>query len=173
MGFFFAHSLSSERRWVAYILTPCVPFSPSADPLRVPRLLPCAHSLCTHCISALPCRANRISCPLCRDKFMYVPATDRKKNFALVDHLSSLANQHKGPHAPPKPAYWGCADGRCAECEEGQEQPATEYCVNCGFQFCAACSQRVHSPLAGRVMQTHKRVPLRCCRGPCQLFSLV
>merc|ERR1719272_2387166 len=57
----------------------------TADGERVPKTLPCAHTLCDACLQCLPVAEGHVACPTCTKT---CPSTDARTNFALRDILN-------------------------------------------------------------------------------------
>lgn len=73
----------------------------ATDPDRIPRILPCGHTISTRAIAGLEVHANKVQCPLCRETFKYKPADKRPKNFALIENISQLHAQEQPAERPP------------------------------------------------------------------------
>ncbi|XP_070205582.1 uncharacterized protein [Littorina saxatilis] len=115
---------------------------------RQPKLLPCFHTFCSPCLSALAqatqtdgseAACASITCPTCRTDIPVPPGGVAKfqSNFYII-------NDDSGPHRTPSP---------CQLCDGGQ--PAGYHCTKCGY-FCSQC-HRIHN---------------KCCRST-QVTTLV
>eukprot|EP01065_Artemidia_motanka_P023430 TRINITY_DN2800_c3_g1_i1.p1 TRINITY_DN2800_c3_g1~~TRINITY_DN2800_c3_g1_i1.p1 ORF type:complete len:539 (+),score=105.38 TRINITY_DN2800_c3_g1_i1:60-1619(+) len=132
-----------------------------AMPARVPRLLPCGHSVCTGCasdtadvvlplhsMSAAPGRAPTevrvpaVQCPCGCDA---VPLGPKGVEELPVDVALAEAAAEGGEPEEER------------VCDECEESAATLWCDTCQSEFCETCFATVHAP---RVMQKHKAVPL-------------
>ena len=127
---------------------------------RVPRILWCGHTFCTHCLSQLiPSLTSppttieaQIQCPIDRKITTLHPSNNNKStsmveelpiNRAVMDMLSVLS------FAPtPSPSSTPL---KCHECEQAD---ATLYCQQCELNYCQACDEKLHG---SRTFRSHKR----------------
>ncbi|XP_068226775.1 uncharacterized protein [Palaemon carinicauda] len=63
-----------------------------------PRLLPCSHTLCGHCIDGI-IATNRKVCPSCRKEFAATSAEDLTINRIVLDMIIQLSSKHIGSNA--------------------------------------------------------------------------
>jgi len=131
---------------------------------RVPRLLPCGHSICTACATA---SASSTDLLLPLHTLSAVPGGQPRE-----PRVAAVSCPHGCPPAPVGELgaeglpidiaiAEAVAEGEAEEpkriCEECETEEATLWCESCQSEFCAACFATVHAP---RVMQKHKAVPL-------------
>ena len=126
---------------------------------RVPRMLWCGHTFCTHCLSqlipssTLSTMETQIQCPIDR-KITTLHPSDNKStsmveelpiNRAVMDMLSTLSAPIPSPSSPsPTPL-------KCHECEQAD---AVLHCEDCKLNYCQACDEKAHLLKAFR---SHKR----------------
>uniref|UniRef100_A0A1X7SLV7 RING-type domain-containing protein n=1 Tax=Amphimedon queenslandica TaxID=400682 RepID=A0A1X7SLV7_AMPQE len=93
-----------------------------------PKILPCHHSFCEHCLERLPLdRRNELSCPTCRHR------TDLPEEgagaFPVAFHLNNLKEMYSLLTNPP------CID---------HGKPLELFCETCNTAICVTCSVRNH-----------------------------
>ena len=111
------------------------------DDYKDPKLLPCAHLVCRHCIVTWLSKAGaRVGCPLCREPIL--PAGQDTSDYeALVDSLptdlasAAAVESHK------------TLSGRdvCTVCEG--DVAASSFCLQCDCKLCQTCAK------------SHSRIP--------------
>ena len=130
---------------------------------RVPRMLWCGHTFCTHCLSQLipsstlptTTKETQIQCPIDRKFTTLHPSNNNKStsmveelpiNRAVMDMLSMLSFS-----PTPSPSSPSSIPLKCHECEQDD---ATLYCEDCKANFCQACDEMNH---ATKFLRSHKR----------------
>ncbi|EDO30972.1 predicted protein, partial [Nematostella vectensis] len=91
-----------------------------------PRVLPCLHSFCRHCLEELAVHSEgrgKLVCPLCKAEFQISPADvpSLKVNF-MINSIISVLPLLTSDDSKKKPACESCdsgepAQGRCNECD--------------------------------------------------------
>ncbi|XP_048578195.1 tripartite motif-containing protein 45 isoform X2 [Nematostella vectensis] len=104
-----------------------------------PRVLPCFHSFCRHCLEELAVHSEgkgKLVCPLCKAEFQISPADvpSLKVNFMINSTLSVLLLTSED--SKKKPACESCdsgepAQGRCNECDHF----VCEQCISAHKRF--------------------------------------
>ena len=78
--------MARKRDSLAHILSCAVCFEDYDDRHRIPRLLPCSHSLCEPCITDL-IESNTLKCPICRKKHRM---ENKEKSFPQNEYILIL-----------------------------------------------------------------------------------
>ncbi|XP_070206417.1 E3 ubiquitin/ISG15 ligase TRIM25-like [Littorina saxatilis] len=112
-----------------------------------PKLLPCAHVLCRHCILSWLASNPEALCPLCRGAIADPKEKSKKKGWVeVVDALPddvAMAALVKSTRVLSQ-------DQVCGGCEDLQ---AVSICLHCGDMLCAACT-RAHGNLSATRQHT-------------------
>ncbi|XP_068215840.1 E3 ubiquitin-protein ligase TRIM13-like [Palaemon carinicauda] len=69
---------------------------------RCPRLLPCSHTLCDHCINGIISSSQRKACPFCRKEFTASSPSDMMLIKSLLDVAKLVSFMHDEPKTPSK-----------------------------------------------------------------------
>ncbi|XP_048578208.1 tripartite motif-containing protein 45 [Nematostella vectensis] len=105
-----------------------------------PRVLPCLHSFCRHCLEELAVHSEgrgKLVCPLCKAEFQISPADvpSLKVNF-MINSIISVLPLLTSEDSKKKPACESCdsgepAQGRCNECDHF----VCEQCISAHKRF--------------------------------------
>ncbi len=120
------------------------------EPFKVPKCLPCIHTLCLDClekygVGELP--GDEMACPICQQKFTIPPGGFKAlpKNI-FIEQIA----------ANPKLLMDG-SPGSGVQCDGCKKLDAKNYCVECAVSLCETCSA-AHSNLP--MTRSHKVVSL-------------
>lgn len=85
---------------------------------RVPKLIPCGHTICALCVELLidPKRKTQLTCPTCNKKHLKLVVKKLPTNYMLLDSAFLKWNcpEHKIPI--DRPIYDSCKHFVCAQC---------------------------------------------------------
>jgi len=135
-------SSKSDLKWQVTEIARC-PIC--LDDVKCPKLLPCLHSYCFHCLQEYWKGANpgdEAFCPVCR-KVLTIP----DEGLEALPHNFFLQNLLDAREASK-------GDALCESCEEDSKEtgentsPATIYCMDCNQKLCKPCS-RPHRAMRG------------------------
>ncbi|XP_048578185.1 uncharacterized protein LOC116612999 isoform X1 [Nematostella vectensis] len=116
-----------------------------------PRVLPCLHSFCRHCLEELAVHSEgrgKLVCPLCKAEFQISPADvpSLKVNF-MINSIISVLPLLTSEDSKKKPS--------CESCDSGE--PAQGRCNECDHFVCEQCIS-AHKRL--RLLQHHTLLSL-------------
>ncbi|XP_068202398.1 tripartite motif-containing protein 59-like [Palaemon carinicauda] len=99
-----------------------------------PRLLPCSHTLCGHCIDGI-IATNRKFCPSCRKEFAATSAEDLTVNRIFLDLIIQLSSKPKVSNASSSREPKASIQGREPKASiQGREPKASIQSFNEGFR---------------------------------------
>ncbi|XP_077980895.1 E3 ubiquitin-protein ligase TRIM45-like [Glandiceps talaboti] len=115
----------------------CLSCSICLEQYKVPKLLPCHHTFCLHCLETLVKKKGVLNCPTCQQE-VDLPSggvAALKNNFFMNTLLEVV---EKRTEEAKKTQH------KCEWCEEND---ATHFCRDCEQYFCDGCVKPVHQKL--------------------------
>ncbi|XP_070566921.1 tripartite motif-containing protein 2-like [Ptychodera flava] len=99
------------------------------DQYTKPKLLPCNHSFCEQCVTALVKNTGRLICPTCGAPCQLPDGgvADLQGNFFIKSLIDTLDQRKRDGHP-----------GLCQGCEE---KSAEIKCLDCNLDFCQSCTK--------------------------------
>ncbi|XP_002732762.1 E3 ubiquitin-protein ligase TRIM45-like [Saccoglossus kowalevskii] len=99
------------------------------EPFRTPKVLPCLHSFCQHCLELwMKKNSGKLTCPICRREMPDNDVSALQTNFLLTE-LSGYMSTIKLLKTEDK------------SCEACQETMAVSRCTNCSQNLCEMCTK--------------------------------
>ncbi|XP_077981428.1 E3 ubiquitin-protein ligase TRIM45-like [Glandiceps talaboti] len=104
---------------------------------KVPKLLPCHHTFCLHCLETLVKKKGGLNCPTCQQE-VDLPSggVAALKNNFFVNNLLEVVEKRTEE-----------AKKKQHKCEFCEENDATYFCRDCEQYFCDGCVKSVHQKL--------------------------
>ncbi|XP_077999878.1 E3 ubiquitin-protein ligase TRIM71-like [Glandiceps talaboti] len=115
----------------------CLACSICLEQYKVPKLLPCHHTFCLHCLETLVKKKGVLHCPTCQQEVDLKSGgvAALKNNFfmnTLLDVVEKRTEEAKK------------TQHKCESCDEND---ATKFCRDCEQYFCNDCLKSVHKKL--------------------------
>lgn len=95
-------------------------------PDKKPKLLPCRHTVCEHCID----RLQQVMCPLCKKQFSQNSSEDLPTNVTLLQLIDVTVDKN---NASNKKLCEYCSD---------EARPISHVCKDCDEYFCFDCAKK-------------------------------
>ncbi len=131
------HSQAADN--IADLLTCPICLDPFNDGERQPKLLPCHHSFCQHCLSLIANNRPTIECPQCRNETQ-LPSlggvSSLQTNF-YVTHMQDLIGDH--------------SKLKVKGCRKHGNQDLTYFCRTCEIAICQDCTYSDHREPLGHM----------------------